>query len=165
MCYYIVPIIGHLKIKEITARTLGQYYTKLLKTPAVPKATDSKYKKKATTYVTPATIRKIHNVLRSAMTQAEKWELLEHNPAKLATVPKSAPNCREIWDAQTLFKAIESCQDKASLHNSATRENVPFAPSASCKNLDLPPVNHRFLQSYLTQKSLFIAPLHLCGAA
>ena len=106
-----MPIIGHLKIKEITTRTLEQYYTKLLKTPAVPKASDSKYRKKATTYVTPATIRKIHNVLRSAMTQAEKWELLEHNPAKLATVPKSAPNCREIWDAQTLFKAIESCQD------------------------------------------------------
>ena len=109
--HYIMPIIGHLKIKEITTRTLEQYYTKLLKTPAVPKASDSKYRKKATTYVTPATIRKIHNVLRSAMTQAEKWELLEHNPAKLATVPKAAPNCREIWDAQTLFKAIESCQD------------------------------------------------------
>ena len=62
-------------------------------------------------YVTPGTIRKIHNVLRSAMTQAEKWELLDRNPARLATVPKLAPNHREIWDAQTLFKAIESCQD------------------------------------------------------
>ena len=108
---YIVPLIGHLKIKEITARTLEKFYTELLKTPAVPKATDPKYKKKATTYVTPGTIRKIHNVLRSAMTQAEKWELLDRNPARLATVPKLAPNHREIWDAQTLFKAIESCQD------------------------------------------------------
>ena len=104
-------------------------------------------------------------LLLQSMIDHLKWELLEHNPAKLATVPKSAPNCREIWDAQTLFKAIESCQDKASPHNSVTRKNVPFAPSTSCKNLDLHPVNHRFLQSYLTPNSRFIALLHLCGAA
>ena len=54
---------------------------------------------------------------------------------------------------------------KASPHNSSVRENVPFAPSTSCKNLDLPPVNHRFLQSYLTQNSRFIALPHLCDAA
>ena len=54
---------------------------------------------------------------------------------------------------------------KASPHNSVTRKNVPFSPSTFCKNLDLHPVNHRFLQSYLTQNSLFIAPPHLCGAA
>lgn len=109
--HYIVPIIGHLKIKEITSRTLEKYYKELLKTPAVPLMTEKKHKKKEMRYVTPATVRKVHNVLRSAFTQAEKWEMIEKNPARLATVPKQETKHREIWDAPTLFKAIESCED------------------------------------------------------
>lgn len=109
--HYIDPIIGHLKVKEITSRTLEKYYKQLLKTPAVPKMTDKK-RKKEKTFVTPATIRKIHNVIRSAFTQAEKWEMVERNPAKLATLPKQEVQHREIWDAPTLFKAIDSCEDE-----------------------------------------------------
>ncbi len=61
--------------------------------------------------VTTATVRKIHNVLRSAFTQAIKWDLIEKNPAAYATVPKHEAKEREIWDAQTIFKAIELCKD------------------------------------------------------
>ena len=42
---------------------------------------------------------------------------------------------------------------------------MPFLPSASCRNLDLPPVNLRFLQSHLTKNAFAIAPTHLCGIA
>ena len=42
---------------------------------------------------------------------------------------------------------------------------MPFPPSASCRNLDLPPVNLRFLQSHLTKNAFAIAPTHLCGIA
>ena len=54
---------------------------------------------------------------------------------------------------------------KAMPHNSAAALVTPFPPSASCKNLDLPPGNLRFLPSRLTKNSLAIAPLHLCGIA
>lgn len=110
MKHYIVPIIGNMRLNEITPRTLEKYYQKLLKTPAVRKMTDKKFVKPGSC-VTPATIRKIHNLLRSAFTQAEKWELIEKNPAKLATLPKQEVKEREIWDAPTLFNAIESCED------------------------------------------------------
>ena len=107
---YIKPIIGKLKLNEVTSRSLEQYYKVLQKTPAVHQMCQKKYSKE-TSFVTNATIKKIHNLLRSAFTQAEKWDLIEKNPAHYATVPKHEPKERKIWDAPTLFKAIECCND------------------------------------------------------
>ena len=42
---------------------------------------------------------------------------------------------------------------------------MPFALSASCKNLDLPPVNLRFLQLRLAQNSLLSLPPHLISVS
>lgn len=84
----------------------------LLQTPAVKKIADRKYAKKKTEYVTAATVKKVHNVLRSAFHQAVKWELMEKNPAIYATVPKPEVHKREIWDAPTLFHALELCEDE-----------------------------------------------------
>ena len=41
-----------------------------------------------------------------------KWELIEKNLAQLATVPKAEKKTRAIWDADTLFHAIEVCEDE-----------------------------------------------------
>ena len=108
--HYIEPYLGKLKLYEVTSHTLEKYYQKLLTTPAVPAICVRKYTND-TRMVTTATIRKIHNVLRSAFTQAMKWDLIDKNPAVYATVPKHECKEREIWDAQTLFKAIECCKD------------------------------------------------------
>lgn len=109
--HYISPIIGHMKLHDITARVLEKYYMDLLKTKAVPKATDRKYNRQET-YVTPSTVKKIHNLLRSCFHQAVKWDLMEKNPALYATVPKSEEKKRDIWDAPTLLHAIEICEDE-----------------------------------------------------
>lgn len=109
--HYIEPYLGNMKIREITARSLEKYYQTLRKTPAVHKMTDRKSKKTNTT-VTPSTVRRVHSLLRSAFNQAEKWDLVDKNPARYATVPKAQPKEREIWDASTLFKAIECCEDE-----------------------------------------------------
>lgn len=108
--HYISPIIGNMKLSEVTARVLEKYYMQLLKTPAVHRITQKKNAKN-TSYVAPPTVRKIHNVLRSAFHQAVKWELMEKNPAMYATVPKAETKKRDIWDAPTLFHAIEVCED------------------------------------------------------
>ena len=109
--HYIEPYLGNMKIREITARSLEKYYQTLRKTPAVHKMTDRKSKKTNTT-VTPSTVRRVHSLLRSAFNQAEKWDLVDKNPARYATVPKAQPKEREIWDASTLFQAIECCEDE-----------------------------------------------------
>ncbi len=107
---YIKPIIGKSRLNELTARSLEQYYKVLLKTPAVQQANKRKNSKDES-YVTAATVHKVHNLLRSALTQAVKWDLIEKNPAQYATVPKHEAKEREIWDAQTLFHAIACCED------------------------------------------------------
>lgn len=109
--HYINPIIGSMKLTEITPRILEKYYVTLLKTPSVHRVTEKKNSKQEN-FVTPATIRKVHNVLRSCFHQAVKWELMEKNPAMYATLPKAEPKKREIWDADTLIHAIEVCQDE-----------------------------------------------------
>ena len=90
--HYIEPLLGSVKLKEITARTLEKYYQTLLKTPAVPKMTNRK-NKKSSSLVTPATIRKVHNLLRSAFNQAEKWDLIEKNDK---TIYKFTNEVREV---------------------------------------------------------------------
>lgn len=112
MNHYILPLIGSMKLSDITARVLEKYYMQLLQTPAAKKVTDRKYAKKKPAYVTAGTVKKIHNVLRSAFHQAVKWELMEKNPAVYATVPKPEVHKREIWDAATLFHALELCEDE-----------------------------------------------------
>ena len=86
--HYISPIIGSMKLSDVTARVLEKYYMQLLKTPSVHRITQ-KANSKNVIYVAPPTVRKIHNILRSAFHQAVKWELMEKNPAMYATVPKS----------------------------------------------------------------------------
>lgn len=109
--HYIAPKLGELRLKEITPRVLEMFYQGLLKTPAVPLMTDKKYRQTGK-FVQPPTIRKIHNLLHSAFNQAEKWELIEKNPAKFATLPKYEMQECDIWDSQTLFHAIDCCEDE-----------------------------------------------------
>ena len=107
---YISPVIGKMDLCEISPRILEKYYQKLLQTPAVSRITQ-KRGTKDTGLVQPATVRKVHSLLRSAFNQAVKWELMEKNPAIHATVPKAVPQKREVWDAETIFLALDVCDD------------------------------------------------------
>lgn len=107
---YIAPVLGNMKLTDITSRVLEKYYQQLLRTNAVAQITDKPGERKAK-LVGTGTIRKIHNLLRSCFHQAMKWELIEKNPAVFATVPKNDAVKREMWDAETLFRAIEVCED------------------------------------------------------
>ena len=77
--------------------------------------------------------------------------------------------CRRYFEkavAISRFSSHKRCKLPWAIpHNSAARCAVPFPSSSSCKNLDLPPVNLRFLQANLTKNSLAHRPPHLCGIA
>lgn len=75
--------------------------------------------------ISPNTIREIHKLLRNAFNQAVKWEMLSRNPVQNAIVPKVERNQREIWDSQTLMKALTVCDDPFL----ALAMNVAFACS------------------------------------
>ena len=73
---YINPIIGDLKVQEVTPRVVDKYIQTLQKTPAVNTRTHHA----KTDFVTNSTIEKIIKLLRCAFKQAVRWELISKNP-------------------------------------------------------------------------------------
>lgn len=106
--HYIEPIIGDMRLDEITTRVLDNYYQNLLKVKPVA----TKYHRPKAETLTPHTIREVHKMLRNAFNQAVKWELMNKNPAINATVPKEDHKERDIWTAETLIRALELCEDE-----------------------------------------------------
>lgn len=104
---YISSIIGDMKLVDITPRVMDKYYRDLLKVKSVA----TKYHNARSEYVTPNRVREIHKLLSTAFSQAVKWELIPRNPVENATLPKEEKKERDIWDADTLIRALEACDD------------------------------------------------------
>ena len=81
---YINPIIGDMKVQDITTRVVDKYIQTLQKTPAVNTRTHHA----KTEFVTNATIEKIIKLLRCAFKQAVRWELVAKNPFDNVVLPK-----------------------------------------------------------------------------
>ena len=107
MYNYIIPLIGEVKLDDVTPRMMDNFYKNLLTVKS--KVTNNKNPKSE--YLTPRTVNSIHKLLRSAFNQAVKWELIPRNPVANATLPKAEYQKREIWTADTLAKALELCDD------------------------------------------------------
>lgn len=107
---YISPMIGSFKLTDVTTHVIEKYYLTLLETEIVPQKSQKKYSTEIR-FIQPPTVRKIHNLLRSAFNQAVKWGLVEKNNVALSTVPKAEKVERDIWDADTLQHALEVCKD------------------------------------------------------
>ena len=104
---YIRPLIGDMKLEDISPRIMDKYYRDLLSVKSVV----VKNVKPRNEYLTPHTVREIHKVLRNAFNQAVKWELMTRNPVEHATLPKEEHKTRDIWTAEVLLKALEACDD------------------------------------------------------
>ena len=104
---YIAPFIGEMELSKITPRGMDQYFRSLTKVKSVV----VNNRKPDSEYLSPRRIKEIHKVLRNAFNQAVKWELMNRNPVENATLPKYEAKPRNIWDAETVFKAISLCED------------------------------------------------------
>ena len=104
---YIKPFLGDMKVKDISTRTINNFYSKLLTVPAV----SSKTRKAQTECVTPSRVKEVHKLLRTAFKQAVIWEMIGKNPCDNAILPACKQSKREIWDVPTLQKAMEVCDD------------------------------------------------------
>ena len=104
---YINPIIGHVKIQDITTQFVDKYFKQLQKYPAAA----SSRRKATTKYVAPGAIEKVFKLLRCAFRQAVKWELIGKNPFELFDLPKRKYKPREIWDADMIKIALDNCED------------------------------------------------------
>ena len=104
---YINPLLGDVKIQDITTRTVDKYIKTLQRTPPVSTRT----RQAKTQYVTDKTIEKIIKLLRCAFHQAVRWEQINKNPFDYATLPRTEYTKRDIWDAETVCKALDACKD------------------------------------------------------
>ena len=104
---YINPLIGNLKLEDITPRMMDKFYQSLLKV----KTKVVNNRKPNNEYLTAHTVREIHKLLRNAFNQGMKWELMSRNPVLNAILPKEEHKQRDIWTVDTLFKALELCDD------------------------------------------------------
>lgn len=107
---YIDPYIGDKKLSEITTECLSEYYNDLLSIERVPPAN----RKKTGECVAPSGVKKIHDVIRSALNQAMKWNYLDpmmQNPAKLATLPTMKKTKRKVWSVSTFREALPRVED------------------------------------------------------
>ena len=105
---YIRPFLGEMRMDKITVKTIEDYYISLLQ---YKKERSPEHSRQRNGYVTPSTILHVHKVLRCVFNQAIKWGYVYENPCRLAERPKWKAEKREIWDAETIFKAIDSCED------------------------------------------------------
>lgn len=104
---YINPLIGDMKLPEVTPRVMDQFYKSLLTVKSKPRP----YQTPKNEFLSARTVKEIHKILRNAFNQAVKWELMSRNPVLNATLPKSEAKPREIWTSDTLFRALELCDD------------------------------------------------------
>ena len=104
---YINPIIGDLKVQEVTPRVVDKYIQTLQKTPAVNTRTHHA----KTEFVTNSTIEKIIKLLRCAFKQAVRWEIIGRNPFDNVILPKTEYTKRDIWDADMIRTALDKCTD------------------------------------------------------
>ena len=104
---YINPIIGDMKVQDITTRVVDKYIQTLQKTPAVNTRTHHA----KTEFVTNATIEKIIKLLRCAFKQAVRWEIIARNPFDNVILPKTEYAKRDIWTADMIRLALDKCTD------------------------------------------------------
>ena len=106
---YINPYIGKVKLSDITPKSMDEFYKKLLKVERVPNVMTGKH---TGVKVSARNVLEIHKVLNCAFNQAVRWELIEHNPAAKASLPKYEKKTRQIWTMDVLSHAIDVCDDE-----------------------------------------------------
>jgi integrase len=72
----IVPLLGSIKVAKLTPSDLDRFYRQLLEVG------------RSRGPYAPATIRRVHGIVRRALTQGVRWGWITHNPAIDASPPK-----------------------------------------------------------------------------
>ena len=105
---YIVPLIGNVRVQDVTPHLLESFYDELQRTPAiVPKGHKDTGKK-----VSHGVIEMIHSLLKNAFNRAIRWGYINTNPAMTAEVPQYEKKPREVWEADTAQNALALCEDR-----------------------------------------------------
>lgn len=104
---YIIPLIGKVKLRNISTMYLENFYKDLLETPGVVNPATGKGSEK----ISLGVIKEIHKILHSAFKQAVKWHIFIGNPASGAGYVKQEETEKEVWDIKTAKHAVKVCKN------------------------------------------------------
>lgn len=104
---YIVPIIGDKPIQNIKPLDIEMFYQQLRKTRPV----SVNNRKPKTEYLPPATINKIHILLKCAFSKAVGWQIISRNHFLYTGVPEYEAQQRNLWTMDIIKKALDCCHD------------------------------------------------------
>ncbi|AYB38569.1 site-specific integrase [Brevibacillus laterosporus] len=99
---YIIPRIGHIKLKNLKTIHLQKMYSDLLKDGA--KFQDGG--------VSPITIRHIHGLVHKALQNAERWQMVSRNVAQLVELPRVEKKETIVLTREGVQKLVESVRGK-----------------------------------------------------
>jgi len=100
-------LIGDEPMQAFSARSADIYFKRLKKTKAV----SSTFHSPRTELVGASVAQNAYKLLRCAFGKAVKWEVIKRNPFDLVEKPKRTYRPRDIWDADTIRKALDECRD------------------------------------------------------
>ena len=109
----VVPYLGKKQIQKVQTYDLEQFYAMLSRTPrglykqGVKQTLTDKQKRQ---FLTGASIREVHAMLKTAFSYAVEWGLLLKSPIP-REAPKSTSEERAIWDEKTMLAALQTMTD------------------------------------------------------
>lgn len=104
---YINPIIGDLKVQDVTPRVADKFVQTLQKTRPVVK----RNRQPRTEFLQPQNIEKIVKLVSCAFKQAVRWEMIGKNPFENVIMPRIEYNHRDIWTTEHIKTALDNCKD------------------------------------------------------
>ncbi|QDX92018.1 site-specific integrase [Brevibacillus laterosporus] len=99
---YITPRIGRIKLKDLKAMHLQKMYGDLLKDGAM-------YREGG---VSPITIRHIHGLIHKALQNAERWQMITRNVARLVELPRVEKKETLVLTREQVQSLVESVKGK-----------------------------------------------------
>ena len=104
---YINPLIGDLPMQSVTVKTVDIFIHDLHRT----RSAAEKYHAVKQDYISDSQVEKVFKLARCAFNQAVRWNVIQQNPFNQANLCKAKCREREIWDAETIRKALDACRD------------------------------------------------------
>jgi integrase len=98
----IVALLGAVPLARLRPEQISDAYAKALATG----------RRKGDGGLSPRTVRQMHAIIKSALAQAVKWDILGRNPAAAVRGPKVSRVTMQTYDLEQTAELIEAARDK-----------------------------------------------------
>ncbi|MBH0120566.1 Arm DNA-binding domain-containing protein, partial [Rhodococcus sp. CX] len=106
---YLIPHLGRLRLGDLRATHVEKMLHDIAQPPAKPKSDEkiAKGKRRNPKTLSPATVRRVHATLRSALTSAKRKHLVGHNAAENLELPRAVRPKVVPWEPEELGKFLD----------------------------------------------------------